>query len=60
MSTDTLELPSLDTARRAFDAALRLLRLEDEARILLYGGGFPRAALLRLCRAEAAACREGP
>jgi chemotaxis protein methyltransferase CheR len=32
--------------------ALVLLRQEDEARIILFGGGFRREALLRLCEAE--------
>ncbi len=36
--------------------ALDLLRREDGARLLLFGGGFNRGALAALCRAELAAC----
>jgi chemotaxis protein methyltransferase CheR len=46
----------LDTARRELGQALVLLQREDAARILLFGGGFGREALLALCRAELAAC----
>ena len=46
----------LDTARRELGQALVLLQREDAARILLFGGGFGREALLALCRAEIAAC----
>jgi chemotaxis protein methyltransferase CheR len=39
-------------ARAAFARALELLPGEPEARVLLFGGGFDRDALVRLCRAE--------
>lgn len=39
-------------ARRALGQALFLLEREDANRILLFGGGFTREALLRLCRSE--------
>ncbi|SMH46610.1 chemotaxis protein methyltransferase CheR [Azospirillum lipoferum] len=41
-----------DAARRAFRQAITLLEREDASRILLFGGGFNRETLLRLCRAE--------
>lgn len=37
-------------ARRELDLALPLLMREDAARILLFGGGFSREALMNLCR----------
>jgi chemotaxis protein methyltransferase CheR len=52
-------------ARRSGDAeragaelarALTLLAREDASRILLYGGGFSREALVELCRAELRTC----
>jgi chemotaxis protein methyltransferase CheR len=43
-------------AQRELSAALPLLQREDPARILLFGGGFGREALVALCRAELAAC----
>ncbi|HLL82410.1 MAG TPA: hypothetical protein VK420_07150, partial [Longimicrobium sp.] len=46
----------LDTARRALSRAARLLETEDPGRLVLFGGGFQRAALLELCRAELRAC----
>lgn len=55
-------------ARRAGDrvaavADLRRARLllesEDTSRLLLFGGGFTRGALSRLCEAELAACETG-
>lgn len=42
-------------ARRELGQALILLKREDAARLLLFGGGFAREGLLRLCRAELAA-----
>jgi chemotaxis protein methyltransferase CheR len=39
-------------ARRELDEALVLLRDESDARVLLFGGGFSRDGLLRLCLAE--------
>jgi len=41
-----------DTARRALERAASLLAGEDPARLLLFGGGFGRDALVALCRAE--------
>ncbi len=40
------------TARREIGKALDLLATEDAARLLLFGGGFPREALLDLCRSQ--------
>jgi chemotaxis protein methyltransferase CheR len=45
-----------DLARRELEDALRLLTCEDDRRLLLFGGGFSRAALIALCRAELRAC----
>jgi chemotaxis protein methyltransferase CheR len=45
----------LDAARRELLAAAALLQREDPSRLLLFGGGFQRDALISLCRAEAAA-----
>jgi chemotaxis protein methyltransferase CheR len=42
----------LETARRELTNAMPLLFLEDAARILLFGGGFTRDALVSLCRSE--------
>lgn len=47
------------TARRELENAGRLLLLEDPSRILLFGGGFSREALVAFCHAELRACR-GP
>jgi chemotaxis protein methyltransferase CheR len=44
------------TARRQLDEALVLLAREDASRILLFGGGFDRAALVRFCRAQLDRC----
>lgn len=44
-----------EAARRELAHALQLLALEDPSRLLLFGGGFQREALLALCRAELAA-----
>jgi chemotaxis protein methyltransferase CheR len=41
-----------DQARRELSTAARLLEAEDPARILLFGGGFSRHALLDVCRAD--------
>ncbi|GMU23354.1 MAG: hypothetical protein AMXMBFR13_34320 [Phycisphaerae bacterium] len=43
-------------ARRELREALTLLEREEGARILMFGGGFSREALVRLCRAELRAC----
>lgn len=42
----------LETQRRELSQALALLQREDASRVLLFGGGFSRNALLALCRAE--------
>jgi chemotaxis protein methyltransferase CheR len=39
-------------ARRELTEALSLLKREDASRVLLYGGGFGREALIALCHAE--------
>ena len=39
-------------ARRELGEALLLLRREDASRLLLFGGGFGREALIALCRGE--------
>jgi chemotaxis protein methyltransferase CheR len=38
-----------DTARRELGQAMVLLRQEDASRLLLFGGGFNRSALITLC-----------
>ena len=50
----------LETARRELGQALVLLQREDAARLLLFGGGFGRDALVALCRAELAGCGGSP
>jgi len=47
-------------ARRELEQAIALLQREDAARLLLFGGGFKREALVALCRAERDACEERP
>jgi len=49
-----------EAARRELALALSLLRREDASRILLFGGGFGRGALVALCRAELVACGGTP
>lgn len=49
-----------EAARRELEQALVLLHREDPSRLLLFGGGFGREALLALCRAELAACGGRP
>ena len=41
-----------ETARRELASALPLLMREDASRILLFGGGFSRDALVSLCQSE--------
>jgi len=48
------------TAERELQRAISLLQNEDPARLLLFGGGFRREALIALCRAECAACAVQP
>lgn len=43
-------------AGRDLTDAMALLRREEASRILLFGGGFGREALMALCRAELLAC----
>lgn len=47
-------------ARDELERALPMLEREDAARILLFGGGFGRSALVALCRSELAACGGRP
>lgn len=44
-----------EAARRELRQALVLIEREDPSRLLLFGGGFGREALIALCRAELAA-----
>lgn len=45
-----------DGARHQLGAALDLLQREDSSRLLFFGGGFGRAALVALCRDALVAC----
>jgi chemotaxis protein methyltransferase CheR len=45
-----------EAARRELGQAVILLQREDASRLLLFGGGFRREALLALCRAELQSC----
>lgn len=45
-------------AQQGLGEALTLLQKEDASRVLLFGGGFKREALIGLCRAEIAALGE--
>jgi chemotaxis protein methyltransferase CheR len=47
-------------ARQELGQALWLLEREDPARLLLFGGGFTRGALLKLCRTELENLRGAP
>ena len=47
-----------EAAVRELRQALLLLQREDSARLLVFGGGFGRGALMTLCRAELALCGE--
>jgi chemotaxis protein methyltransferase CheR len=49
----------VETARRELRLALPLLAREDASRILLFGGGFTRGALVEFCQAELCACGGG-
>jgi chemotaxis protein methyltransferase CheR len=49
-----------DAARRELGRALALLHREDASRLLFFGGGFHREALVALCRAELIACGGQP
>lgn len=46
------------SARRELAQALVSLQQEDASRLLLFGGGFSREALIRLCRAELDKCEQ--
>jgi chemotaxis protein methyltransferase CheR len=48
------------SARHALERALLLLEREDESRLLLFGGGFSRGALLALCRSELSNLKGAP
>jgi chemotaxis protein methyltransferase CheR len=50
----------LEAARRELLEARSLLEREDGSRLLLFGGGFGRAALLALCAAELQGLRGAP
>jgi chemotaxis protein methyltransferase CheR len=45
-----------EAMRRELGQAVTLLQREDASRLLLFGGGFRREALLALCRAELQRC----
>lgn len=49
----------LAAAQRELQRALGLLLREDATRIVLFGGGFSRDALVRLCQTELSACARG-
>jgi len=49
-----------NTARRELEQALLLLRSEDPSRLLLFGGGFNREALIVLCRSALRDCGGQP
>lgn len=46
------------TAAQEFHRAVVLLASEETARIILFGGGFSREALIRFCRDELKSCQE--
>jgi chemotaxis protein methyltransferase CheR len=50
----------LSVARSELARALDLLGREDVSRIVLFGGGFSREALMQVCRVELDSCRGGP
>jgi chemotaxis protein methyltransferase CheR len=52
-------LGDLSTARRELAEALPLLEREDASRVLLFGGGFDRGALIRLCQTQLERCQGG-
>ncbi|MFH0881992.1 MAG: CheR family methyltransferase [bacterium] len=49
-----------ETARRELSLAIGLLAREDASRIVLFGGGFGREALIELCQSELRACGGTP
>jgi chemotaxis protein methyltransferase CheR len=50
----------VEVARRELTQALWLLEREDPSRLLLFGGGFARNAILALCRSELERLRSSP
>jgi len=50
----------VETARHELGHAQELLAREDASRILLFGGGFSREALVEMCRAQLARCGASP
>jgi chemotaxis protein methyltransferase CheR len=48
------------TAQRELEQALMLLQREDTSRLLLFGAGFSRKALITLCGAELVASGSRP
>jgi chemotaxis protein methyltransferase CheR len=48
------------TARRELAEAMVLLAREDPTRLAMFGGGFGRAGLIALCRAELLAAGGAP
>jgi chemotaxis protein methyltransferase CheR len=50
----TRRIGDLDVARREYAESARLLPAETDRRILLFGGGFDREALISLCRTQGA------
>jgi chemotaxis protein methyltransferase CheR len=54
-----LRMGDLPTARRKLGEALSLLAREDASRMLLFGGGFDRGALARLCETQLERCGGG-
>ncbi len=51
---------SFEKARRELERAQALLSREEAPRMLLFGGGFNREALMGLCAAEIRRCQEAP
>jgi chemotaxis protein methyltransferase CheR len=49
---------NIDAVRRELGQAVKLLQSENASRLLLFGGGFNREALLALCLGELKACGE--
>ena len=49
-----------DAARRELGQALVLLKREDASRLLLFGGGFSRTALIALCQSALLECGDRP
>jgi chemotaxis protein methyltransferase CheR len=56
----TRQVGDRDAARRELAQALLLLRREDVSRLLLFGGGFSRDALIALCQSAVTECEGRP